>query len=380
MDFDLGREQEDFRKRVRDFAEREIAPLVEEAEEKEAFPVHLFPRMGKEGLLCVRCPQQYGGPGLSKVCECLYMVELNRVCPGIAAALMVHGGLATDPILNSGTEEQKQRYLAPAAKGEMIGSFALTEPDAGSDAASIRTTAQKRGNQYVINGTKTFISNGTICHFVTLSAYTDPAKRGSGINLFIVERGDTGFSVVSKLMKMGNRSTETAELAFDDCLVSRRRMIGEKEGGGLEQLTETLKSGRITYAARSTGVAQAVFETLLDYVRETQRGGRPLSRYQAIRFKVADIAMLLDAMRHMTYRAAWLFDQGRANMKDASIAKLFTTESVQRVTSTAMRVQGDYGYVAKNPLQKYLRDARLFKVTEGTSEIQHLIIARGLEL
>ena len=143
MDFDLGREQEDFRKRVRDFAEREIAPLVEEAEEKEAFPVHLFPRMGKEGLLCVRCPQQYGGPGLSKVCECLYMVELNRVCPGIAAALMVHGGLATDPILNSGTEEQKQRYLAPAAKGEMIGSFALTEPDAGSDAASIRTTAQK---------------------------------------------------------------------------------------------------------------------------------------------------------------------------------------------------------------------------------------------
>ena len=181
-------------------------------------------------------------------------------------------------------------------------------------------------------------------------------------------------------MKMGNRSTETAELAFDDCLVSRRRMIGEKEGGGLEQLTGTLKSGRITYAARSTGVAQAVFETLLDYVRETQRGGRPLSRYQAIRFKVADIAMLLDAMRHMTYRAAWLFDQGRATMKDASIAKLFTTESVQRVTSTAMRVQGDYGYVAKNPLQKYLRDARLFKVTEGTSEIQHLIIARGLEL
>jgi butyryl-CoA dehydrogenase len=354
--------------------------LVEEAEEKEAFPVHLFPRMGKEGLLCVRCPQQYGGPGLSKVCECLYMVELNRVCPGIAAALMVHGGLAIDPILNFGTEEQKGRYLAPAVKGERIGSFALTEPDAGSDATSIRTTAQKRDDRYIINGTKTFISNGTICHFVTVAAYTDPTKRRSGINLFLVEKGDTGFSVVSKLRKLGNRSTETAELAFDDCLVSRRRMIGEKEGGGLEQLAETLKSGRITYAARSTGVAQAVFETLLAYVRETQRGGRPLSRYQSTRFKMAEMAMLLEVMRHTTYRAAWLFDQGRATMKDASIAKLFTTESVQQVTRTAMRVQRDYGYVAKNPLQKYLRDARLFKITEGTSEIQHLIIARGLGL
>lgn len=380
MNFDLDRDEEDFRKRVTDFAQREIVPLVEEAEEKEAFPTQLFPRMGKEGLLCLRCPQQYGGPGLSKVCECLYMEELNRVCPGIAAALMVHGGLATDPILAFGTEEQKQRYLPPAVKGEKIGSFALTEPDAGSDAASIRTTAQRRGDQYIINGTKTFTSNGSICHFVTLSAYTDPTKRGTGINLFIVEKGDTGFSVVSKLNKMGNRSTETAELAFDDCLVSRTRMIGEREGGGLDQLIETLKSGRITYAARSTGVAQAVFETLLGYVREARKGGKPLSRYQAIRFKVAEVAMVLDVMRHMTYRAAWLFDGGRATMKDASIAKLFTTESVQRVTSIAMRIQGERAYLLENPIQRHLRDARLFKITEGTSEIQHLIIARGLGL
>jgi len=332
------------------------------------------------GLLCLRCPKEYDGPGLDKVSECISTEELNRICAGIGAGIMVQGGLATDPILHFGSEDLKRKYLSPAARGEKIGAFALTEPDAGSDAAGIRTTAVKERNGYRINGTKTFITNGTICDFLIVAAYTDPAKRGIGINLFVVDRGDIGFSVTKKLEKLGNHSADTAELAFDDCYVVKERMLGEREGGGLEQLEETLKSGRITYGARSTGVGQATFDAILSYVKKSQRRGEPLRRSQAIRFVFAEMAMAIEVMRYTTYRGAWLFDQGIASMKDASIVKLFCTESVQRVVQKAAAIQKSLGMVMENPVQRFLRDARLLKIPEGTSEIHHLVIARELGL
>ena len=380
MFFELNEQQKEFQKRVRKTYEREVSPLVEEYERKEAFPVQLYPILGAEHLLCLRCPKEYGGPGLDKISECITVEELNRICVGIGASIMVQGGLATDPILHFGSEELKQKYLSPAVRGEKIGAFALTEPDAGSDASGIRTTAVRQGKSYRLNGPKTFITNGTICDFVTVAAYTDPSKRGTGINLFVVEREDPGFSVIKKLKKLGNHSSDTAELAFDDCYVPNERMLGEQEGGGLGQLEETLKSGRLTYGARSTGVGQAAFEATLSYIKRTQRHGRLLAKLQAIRFIMAEMAMSLEAMRYMTYRGAWLFDQGLASMKDASIVKLFCSESVQGIVQKAMAIQKNAGLMMDNPVQRFLRDGRLSKIPEGTSEIQHLVIAGGLGL
>ncbi len=380
MFYELNDQQKEFRKRVREIYEREVSPLVEEYEKKETFPVQLFPILGAEHLLCLRCPPKYGGPGLDKISECISMEELNRICVGIGAGIMVQGGLSTDPILHFGSEELKRRYLTPAVRGEKIGAFALTEPDAGSDAAGIRTTAVKGGDGYRLNGSKTFITNGTICNFLTVAAYTDPGKRGTGINLFVVEREDPGFSVTKKLEKLGNHSSDTAELAFDDCDIPNERMIGEKEGGGLEQLEETLKSGRITYGARSTGVGQAAFEAIFSYVKGARKQGQVLTRSQAIRFVVAEMAMTLEVMRYMTYRGAYLFDQGLATMKDASVVKLFCTDSLQKIVQKAVSLQKSLGLAMDNPVQRYLRDARLFRFTEGTSEIHHLLIARELGL
>jgi alkylation response protein AidB-like acyl-CoA dehydrogenase len=380
MLYELNDEQKDFQRKVRKIYEREVSPLVEEYERKETFPVQLFPILGAEHLLCVRCPREYGGPGLNKVSECITVEELNRICVGIGAGIMVQGGLATDPILHYGSEELKRRYLSPAVEGKKIGAFALTEPDAGSDASGIRTTAVRQEGGYRLNGLKTFITNGTICDFVTVAAYTDPTKRGVGINLFVVERDDPGFSVMKKLKKLGNHSSDTAELAFDDCCVPRERMLGEQEGGGLGQLEGTLKSGRLTYGARSTGVGQAAFEATLSYVKKTQRQGQPLSKSQAIRFILAEMATSLEAMRYMTYRGAWLFDQGLASMKDASVVKLFCSETVQNIVQKAMTLQKSSGLTMDNPVQRFLVDGRLSKIPEGTSEIQHLVIAAGLGL
>ncbi len=380
MFFELDDRQKAFQKKVREIFETEVSPLVDEYEEKQTFPIQLFRTLGNYQLLLVKCPKEYGGPGLDKISECILTEELNRICVGIGAGVMVHGGLATDPILRHGSEEMKRKYLPPAVRGEKIGAFALTEPDAGSDASGIRTTAIREGDGYRINGSKTFITNGTICDFVTVVAYSDPTKRGKGINLFVVERSDKGFSVVRKLEKLGNHSSETAELAFDDCYVPRERMIGETEGGGLEQLEDTLKSGRITYGARSTGVAQATFDALFSWVKEGKKHGEPLKRSQAIRFIMAEIVMIIEVMRYFTFRSAWLFDKGFATMKDASMVKLFCTESLQKILRKAMTLQKDSALSVNNPIQRFLRDGRLFKIPEGTSEIQHIVIAREIGL
>lgn len=376
MDFELTEEHRIFQKFIRDFAQKEIAPLVDEAEENNVFPKQLFKMMGEVGFLCPRYPEELGGGGGDKITEIIMAEELNKVNAGIAASLMVQGGLSTQPIYRFGSDEQKQRILVPAIKGELIGAFALTEPNSGSDAASIKSRAVRDGDEYVINGTKIFITNGPICDYAVVAVYTDPEQRGEGISLFIVERGSQGFSVSRKLDKVGNRSIETGELVFEDCRVPAENLIGGKEGGGFKMLADTLTSGRITYGGRCTGTAQAAYDLTVQYAKERVQFGKPIIKFQATKFKLAEMAMNIDVMRTYTYRVALMYDQGKKVQKEAAMVKLFTAETLQKILADSMQIHGGYGYMMEYPIQRYWRDGRLFTITEGTSEIQRLVIAR----
>lgn len=376
MESELTVEQQMAKEAIRRFAEKEVAPLVEEAEEHGKFPLQLFRRMGQLGYLCVRYPSEIGGGGADKVTECILAEELNRICAGIAAGLMVQGGLATVPIYQFGSQELKERFLYPAVKGEKIGAFALTEPDVGSDAASLKTRAIKDGDHYILRGSKTFITNGPICDYAVVAATVDPARKAEGISLFVVEKGTPGFSVTRKLDKVGNRSAETGELLFDDCRIPSANMIGDKEGKGFEQIRDTLMSGRITYGGRSTGVAQAAYEASVKYAKDRIQFGRPIVEFQVTRFKLAQMALKIDVMRSYTYRVARLYDNGQRVMKEASMVKLFCAEALQEILAQAMQIHAGYGYTMEYPVQRFWRDGRLFTVTEGTSEIHHLVIAR----
>jgi butyryl-CoA dehydrogenase len=377
MDPELTEEQRIFKDQIRKFAEKEIAPLVEEAEEKEKFPIELFQKAGRLGYLGMRYPPEYGGAGADKVTECIFIEELHRVCSGITSVLLA-GTLSCDPIFHFGREDQKQKYLVPAIKGEKIAAFAMTEPNAGSDIAAMESRAVKNNDHYLLKGTKIFITAGPICDFCLVAAYTDPAKKHSGISLFVVDKGTPGFTRSRKLSKVGNRSAETGELVFEDCLVPAENLIGEKEGEGFRQVMKTLRSGRISFGARCVGLAQAAFDLSLKYCRERVQFGRPIGRFQVNRFKLAQMAMHIDIMRTITFRAARLLDRGGDCLKEASIVKLFCTETLQKIVADAMQLHGGYGYMMEYPIQRIWRDARLYTITEGTSEIQHLIIAREM--
>ncbi|MBN1614815.1 MAG: acyl-CoA dehydrogenase family protein [Deltaproteobacteria bacterium] len=378
MDFELSEENRIFREAIRNFATKEIAPLVDESEETGNFPTQLFRMMGEQGFLCPRYPLELGGGGGDKITDCIMVEELTRISAGICSGILVQSGLATQPIYKYGSEEQKKRFLVPAIRGEKIGAFGLTEPDSGSDAASIKTRAVKDGDGYILNGTKIFITNGPICDYVVAVAYTDPSKRGVGINLFIVEKGTPGFSVARKLHKVGNWAAETGELIFEDCRVPAENMIGEREGGGFEQIADTLISGRITYGARCTGTAQAAYELTMKYAAERIQFGQPIIKYQNTKFKLAEIATNIEIMRTFTYRIAWEYDQGRNVRKEAAMVKLFSAETLQKILSDTMQIHGGYGYMMEYPIQRFWRDGRLFTITEGTSEIQRLVIAKEI--
>jgi len=378
LGFTLNEEQEAFRQAVRGFAEKSLAPKVEELEAKEQFPMDLFRELGRLGYLGVGIREEYGGSGGDMVMRCLLIEEIARVNCGFAAALLAHVGLATIPLIKFGTEEQKQKYLAPALRGEKLGSFGLSEPNSGSDAASLRTTAEKRGDHYVINGTKMFITNGTIADYCMVAAYTDRSRRGSGISMFIVDTDTPGFSVSRKLRKAGHHTSETAALAFEDMQVPASALLGGVEGG-FKQVTGTLEGGRVTHAARSVGVSQAALDAALKYAKEREQFGQPIAKFQAIKFKLARMAMDVETARTMMLRAAWLFEQGPC-MREAAMAKLFASEVAQRVTWEAVQVFGGYGYITEFPVERYWRDARLMTITEGTSEIQLTLIARELGL
>jgi alkylation response protein AidB-like acyl-CoA dehydrogenase len=378
LGFTLNEEQESFRLAVRGFAEKELAPRVEELERNETFPMDLFRQLGRLGYLGVGIPEEYGGSGGDMVMRCLLIEEIARVNCGFAAALLAHVGLATIPLIRFGTEEQKEKYLGPAIRGEKLGSFGLSEPNSGSDAASIRTTAERRGDQYVINGTKMFITNGNIADYCMVAAYTDRTQRGSGISMFIVDTDTPGFAVSRKLKKTGHHTSETAALTFEDMHVPTAALLGGTEGG-FKQVTGTLEGGRITHAARSIGVSQAALEAALKYAQEREQFGQPIAKFQAIKFKLARMAMDVETARTMLWRAAWLFDKGYA-MREAAMAKLHASEVAQRVTWEAVQIFGGYGYITEFPVERFWRDARLMTITEGTSEIQLTIIARELGL
>ncbi len=378
MRIELGEEHKMLQEAVRSFTEKEIAPLVEEAEEKERFPIQLFTQLGELGYLCTGFPAKYGAGEMGITAECIVMEEISRLAVGFASALLVQGGIATIPILDHGTEEQKQEYVVPAIKGQKIAAFGLTEPNAGSDSAAIETTAVRKGNDYVLNGSKIYITNGTICDFVLVVAYTDRSMGTRGISIFIVDKGTPGLSA-KKMHKFCMRSAETAELTFADCAIPATNLIGE-EGKGFGYIMGALDAGRISHSATSLGLAQAAYEASLAFVQQREQFGQPIYKFQATGFKPARMALEIEAARWLMYRAAWLYDEGNRRFKEASMAKLFASEVVQRVTAEAMQIHGGVAIMSESPIQRYFRDARRATVTEGTSEVQQMIISRAIGL
>jgi len=379
MDFEFSEEHKMLRQAIRDFAEKEIAPLVDEAEAKAEFPVQLFSRMGELGYLCLSYPAQYGGGDMGLIGECIAIEELARVSAGMTGCLMVQGGIATDAILSHGTEEQKQKYLVPAIKGQKIGAFGLTEPEAGSDSAAVQATAVKQGDKYVINGSKIFITNGPICDFIAMAAYTNKSLGATkGMSMFIVDKDTPGLSR-NEMDKFGFRCASTGELFFDNCVVPGENLIGE-EGRGFIYILESLDAGRISHSARSLGLAEAAYEAALDYAKQRVQFGEPISKNQAISFKLARIAMDIEAARWLMYRAAWLYDQGARRIKEAAMSKLLSSEVACSASTEAMQIHGGYALMSDSVVQRYFRDARFCTITEGTSEIMQIVISRAIGL
>lgn len=378
MDPYLKEEHHIFRKQIRRFCEQEIAPRVEEAERNQKFPKELFPLMGKLGYLCVRCPEEYGGAGVDKITEVILREEMSRVCQGISSSWSGHSHLATYPIYQAGTEEQKRNYLVPAIKGEKIGAFALTEPDSGSDVKSIKTTAVRKGDAYILNGAKTFITNAPFADYFMLAAYTDKAQGYRGISLFLVDAGLPGIHVI-KLDKEGVRASETGEISFEECRVPRDKLLGGEEGN-FNLIMDTLSENRIGVAANMVGVAQAAYEAALNYAKERVQFGKPIGKFQAISHKLADMATNIRAARLMVLSAAYLIDQGKQCILEASACKLFASEAAVKAARDAVQIHGGYGIMSEYPVMRYLRDALVYTIGEGTSEIQRNIIAKQIGL
>jgi alkylation response protein AidB-like acyl-CoA dehydrogenase len=377
VDFDLSEEQKMFQQAVRDFAEKEITPLIDEAEENEKYPEEIFPKAGDLGYLCVRYSAKYGAAEAGKTGECIFNEELARVCVGICSGLMVQSGIGTSAVYDHGSEELKQRFLVPAIKGRKVGALGLTEPNAGSDAASLQATATKDGNNYILNGTKTFITNGTFADFITVPAWTDKTQKASqGISMLVLEKGTPGFSA-RKLNKMAFRSQEVAELSFENCPIPQENLVGE-EGRGFVYVLKALAGGRLSHSSRSLGLARAAFEASMSYGQERVQFGQPIGKFQVNTFKLVDMAVELEAARWLMYHACWLFDNDKPYAKEAFISKLFASEMAVRIADTALQIHGGYGFVTESPIQRYSRDAKLFTITEGTSEVQRIAIGREL--
>ena len=377
MDFEFSEEQKMFREAIKNFVSTEIAPLINEAEKNEEFPAHLYSRMGELGYLCPEYPVEVGGGGLGKTGDCILIEEICRgSSDGIGAGIMAHTGIGTLPIYYHGSEPQKQKYLLPAVKGQKIGAFGLTEPNAGSDAAAIETTYRKEGNKYILNGGKIYISNGPICDFVNTAATIDKSKGHRGISMFIVDKDAPGFSCV-KMHKFCCRSTSTGHLFFDNCIVPEENLIGE-EGRGFRYLMETLDGGRISHGARSFGSAEAAFDATFKFAQERVQFGQAIAKFQSISFRLAHLAMELEAAKWLLYHTAWLYDQGKPCTKEAAMSKLFCSEVGQHVVTEAMQIHGGAAILEDSVIHRYFRDSRLFTITEGTSEIMQLVISRQL--
>jgi hypothetical protein len=377
MDFRSTEEQALLRRTVREFAEREIGPHVMEWDEAQHFPMDLLPKLAALGLMGIQFPEQYGGAAMSAVDYCICIEEIARVCPAIALSVAAHNGLCTSHIAMFGNDAQKARWLTPLAKGDKLGAWALTEPDAGSDAAGTRTVATREGDHWVLNGTKTFITHGASADVMVVMASTNRSRGAKGISAFVVERGTKGFTAGRKEDKLGMRASETTEVRFEHCVVPSDHLLGE-EGQGFIQALQVLDAGRIGIAALSVGLAQGAFEAARHYALGRRQFGQPIASFQAIQWKLADMATRIEAARLLTYRAAYLKDQGRRTTLDSAMAKLYASEVAVRAAEESVQIHGGYGFVKDYPAEKFFRDVKLTTIGEGTSEIQRLVIARQL--
>ncbi|MCS7286157.1 MAG: acyl-CoA dehydrogenase [Anaerolineae bacterium] len=377
MDFAFSEEQEIFRKSIREFAEKEIMPRAQEIDQKGEFPWDIIKKMARLGLMGLPFPEEYGGSGGDTISYAIAVEEIARASGSVAITFSAHISLACGAIYLFGTEEQKRKYLVPMAKGEKLGAFGLTEPGAGSDAAAIKTRAILDGDEWIINGQKIFITNGSVADVVVIAAVTDPAKGKRGISNFIVEKGTPGFRIGREEDKMGLRGSVTSELIFEDCRIPRENLLG-KEGEGYKQFLVTLDGGRIGIGAMAVGLGMAALETSVKYAKERVQFGQPIAEFQAIQWMLADMATELEAARLLVYRAAWLKEQGQRFTKEAAMAKLFASEAAVRACYKAIQIHGGYGYTKDYPVERFYRDARLTTIGEGTSEIQRLVIARYL--
>ncbi|WAH38721.1 acyl-CoA dehydrogenase family protein [Alicyclobacillus dauci] len=375
MDFDLSKEQKRIRDAVREFAEEEIAPLAAELDRTERFSSETFKKMGSLGFLGIPIPEEYGGIGADMVSYSLAVEEIGRACGGTGLSYEAHISLACMPILHFGTEEQKKKYLAPLARGEVLGSFGLTETEAGSDAKGTRTTAVLDNDEWVINGTKIFNTNGGFAGTVVLTALTD--KASTGISAFIVPTDTPGFSVGKPYEKMGMRASNTVELILENVRIPKENLLGPLHRG-FRQFLATLDNGRVAISALAVGIAQSAFEAALAYAKERKQFGQSISKFQAIQHKLANMAMHIDLARNAYLKAAWMYDHGLPYTKEAAYSKLFSSEMCTNTCNDAIQILGGNGYMREYPLERNLRDAKLIEIGEGTSEIQRMVIARQL--
>jgi alkylation response protein AidB-like acyl-CoA dehydrogenase len=377
MDFELNEDQQQIKRTIREFAEAELKPHVLEWDESAHFPVELQPKFAELGIMGVLIPEEYGGAGMGYVEYATIIEELARVDPSIGLAIAAHNSLGAGHIFIAGSEAQKQKYLVPLAKGDCFAAWGLTEPSSGSDASSMRTTAVRRANLWALNGSKNFITNATFAETTVVLAITDRAAGSHGISAFIVERGTNGFTVAKKENKLGMRASDTAALVFDDCVLPASNLIGEP-GQGFIQAMKVLDGGRISIASLAVGIAQGAYEAALRYAKERQQFGRSIAEFQAIQFKLADMATQIDAARLLTYRAAAMKHAGRPTTKESSMAKLYASEVAVRVSEESVQIHGGYGYIKDYPVEKFWRDSKLCTIGEGTSEIQRTVIARQI--
>jgi len=377
VEFKFTEEQEMTRNMVRDFAENEIAPHVSEWDKKHEFPHDIVKKLGELGLLGVVFPPEYGGAGLSYIDYVIVLEELSRIDPSIGLTVAAHVSLCSNHIYLAGTEEQKKKYLTPLASGEKIGAWGLTEPGAGSDAAGTKTTAVLKDDEWILNGSKQFITNGSVGDIVIIMASTTKEKRAKGISAFIVEKDTPGFRSGKKEDKMGLRATDTCELILEDCHIPKENLLGELDRGFVDSL-RVLDGGRISIAAFALGTAQGAYEAALKYSKEREQFDQLICEFQAIQWMLADMATEIEAARLLTFKAAYLADQKKRVTKESAMAKLYASEVAVRAAEKCVQIHGGYGFITDYPAEKFYRDAKLATIGEGTSEIQRFIIARNI--
>jgi butyryl-CoA dehydrogenase len=372
--FELTEQQRMIRDAAADFAAREIAPVAAELDREERFPAEIVQKMAALGFLGMNVPEEFGGAGLDSLCYILAMEEISKACASCGVIMSVNNSLVCWPLETYGSEEQKRKFLTPLARGEKLGAYCLSDPGAGTDAANQQTRAARDGDGWVINGMKNFITNGAHADVLIVFAMVEPEKKHKGISAFIVETSTPGFAVIRKEKKLGIRASDTAQLSFDNVRVPADQLLGA-EGQGFKVAMSTLDGGRIGIAAQALGTSQAAYEAARDYARQREQFGRKIMEFQAIQWKIADMAMRIHAARLLTHRAAWLKDQGVRYSKEASMAKLFASETSHFVTNEAVQIFGGNGYSKEYPVERFFRDAKITEIYEGTSEAQRLVIS-----